>query len=324
MHYLLFYEKTPDHAEREKPLQAAHRTHVLAAVARGELILGGPLTDPLDGAQALLFWADSANSVEAFAAADPYVRHGIVNRWRMRPWRTVVGVGAAFPLPEPEGTSDECIGTRDGGATWCTWLLGERQVSSPGYPCEECGKLATVFLLHISGRNIAKEQRFCGHCASENLWIPNPTPSTGKPNVPGPNQAMRMEVEKLLFYSGSWQQYIILREAGGPRRLTLTTGYFEATALRWFLKGEPHSRPPTHAAWLNTVTALGCKVESACVKDRHEDTYFADIRLLRGQDTIAVDVRPSDALLFAMRAGVPFCFTEQLLARYAVSEPEPA
>jgi uncharacterized protein len=99
MHYLLFYEKVPDHAEGEKPLQSAHRAHVLAAVARGDLILGGPLADPLDGAQALLFWAATAATAEAFAAADPYVVHGIVNRWRVRPWQTVVGKEAAFPLP---------------------------------------------------------------------------------------------------------------------------------------------------------------------------------------------------------------------------------
>jgi uncharacterized protein YciI len=100
MHYLLLYEKVPDHAEREPPIRAAHLAHVRAAVSRGELLLGGPLADPLDGAQALLFRADSAAKAEAFATGDPYVVHGIVNRWRVRPWQTVVGAGAAFPLPE--------------------------------------------------------------------------------------------------------------------------------------------------------------------------------------------------------------------------------
>lgn len=104
MHYLLFYEKVPDSAEREGPLRAAHLAHVLAAVSRGELLLGGPLADPVDGAQALLFRADSAAAVEAFAARDPYVLNRIVNWWRVRPWRTVVGAEAADPLPEPEGS----------------------------------------------------------------------------------------------------------------------------------------------------------------------------------------------------------------------------
>ena len=49
MHYLLFYEKAPDHAEREPPYRAAHLAHVQAAVDRGELLLGGALADQTIG-----------------------------------------------------------------------------------------------------------------------------------------------------------------------------------------------------------------------------------------------------------------------------------
>jgi uncharacterized protein YciI len=102
MHYLLFYENAPDYARREPAHQAAHREHVFAAVDRGELLLGGPLTDAADGANVLLFQSDTATAAEAFAKADPYVQHGIVTHWRVRPWQTVVGAGAACPLPGSE------------------------------------------------------------------------------------------------------------------------------------------------------------------------------------------------------------------------------
>jgi uncharacterized protein YciI len=107
MHYLLFYEKVPDHANREGPLRAAHRDYVQAAARRGELLLGGSLADPTDGAAVLLFRADAPAAVEAFAAADPYVRHGVVSRWRVRAWETVVGAGAAIPLPDSAGAPAE-------------------------------------------------------------------------------------------------------------------------------------------------------------------------------------------------------------------------
>lgn len=100
MHYLLFYEKAPDHVEREPAHQEAHRRHVFAAVDRGELLLGGPLHDPLNGDQALLFQARSMGAVEAFAKADPYVVNGIVSMWRVRTWQTVVGPEAAEPLDQ--------------------------------------------------------------------------------------------------------------------------------------------------------------------------------------------------------------------------------
>jgi len=37
-----------------------------------------------------------------FAKGDPYVTQGIVNKWWVRKWDTVVGKDAANPLPELE------------------------------------------------------------------------------------------------------------------------------------------------------------------------------------------------------------------------------
>jgi uncharacterized protein len=98
MHYLLFYDAAPDYAEQRLPFRAQHLAHARAAVERGELVLGGALADPIDGA-VLLFRGDSAASAEAFARADPYVLKGLVAAWRVRPWTTVVGELAEVTLP---------------------------------------------------------------------------------------------------------------------------------------------------------------------------------------------------------------------------------
>jgi uncharacterized protein YciI len=99
MHYLLFYDVVPDYAERRKPFRAAHLAHAWAAVERGELVLGGALADPVDGA-VLLFHCDSPAVVEAFVANDPYVLNGLITHWRVRTWTTVVGEGASNPIRE--------------------------------------------------------------------------------------------------------------------------------------------------------------------------------------------------------------------------------
>ncbi len=98
MHYLLFYDVVADYAERRKAIRAAHLEHARRAVKRGELILGGALANPIDGA-VLLFRGGSPAVAEAFAVADPYVTSGLVTRWRVREWTTVVGEGAASPAP---------------------------------------------------------------------------------------------------------------------------------------------------------------------------------------------------------------------------------
>jgi uncharacterized protein YciI len=98
MHYLLLYDYVADIAERRGPYRAAHLAHARAAVDRGDLVLGGALANPIDGA-VLLFRADSASVAEAFAQVDPYVLNGLVTRWRVREWTTVVGADAQVALP---------------------------------------------------------------------------------------------------------------------------------------------------------------------------------------------------------------------------------
>ena len=98
MHYLLLYDLVEDYVERRGPLRAEHIALARAAEARGELVLGGALANPPDTA-VLLFRGDSPAAAERFAAADPYVANGLVARWRVREWTTVVGKDAEVKLP---------------------------------------------------------------------------------------------------------------------------------------------------------------------------------------------------------------------------------
>jgi uncharacterized protein YciI len=97
VHYLLMYDLVDDYMERRAPLRAAHLDLARAAVDRGELVLGGALADPADTA-VLLFRGASPAAAEAFARVDPYVLNGLVRRWQVRPWTTVVGREAESSL----------------------------------------------------------------------------------------------------------------------------------------------------------------------------------------------------------------------------------
>lgn len=103
MHYLLFYDVAADYEKRREAHRALHLAHARRAAARGELVLGGALMHPMDGA-VLLFRGGSAEVAERFAAEDPYVTQGLVKAWRVREWRTVVGPQAEAPLPDTSGS----------------------------------------------------------------------------------------------------------------------------------------------------------------------------------------------------------------------------
>jgi len=97
VHFLLFYDFVPDYLQHRPAHRSEHLRLAWEAQARGELLLAGALTDPVDGA-VLLFQGETDAAARAFAQADPYVKSGLVTRWSVRPWATVVGAAAANPV----------------------------------------------------------------------------------------------------------------------------------------------------------------------------------------------------------------------------------
>jgi hypothetical protein len=96
-HFLLFYEAASEYLERRAQFRAEHLKHAWAAAERGEIIVAGALADPVDGA-VLMFQGEDKAVAEAFAGADPYVLNGLVARWHVREWTTVVGEIASPPV----------------------------------------------------------------------------------------------------------------------------------------------------------------------------------------------------------------------------------
>jgi uncharacterized protein YciI len=91
-HFVLIYEFGEDFLTRRVAFREEHLAWARAAAARGEVVLGGRLSDEASGM--LLFKVESGVVAEEFARRDPYVVNGVVVRWRVREWITVVGVDA--------------------------------------------------------------------------------------------------------------------------------------------------------------------------------------------------------------------------------------
>lgn len=96
-HFLLLYTTASDYMDRRGAFRSEHLRLAWEAEARGELVLAGALADPSDGA-VLLFQNETAASAQAFARRDPYVLNGLIERWEVREWTTVVGDLAVRPM----------------------------------------------------------------------------------------------------------------------------------------------------------------------------------------------------------------------------------
>jgi len=96
LHFLLIYELAPDYLQRRAQFRDAHLALAWKAADTGELLLGGALEEPTE--QAFLLFRDSREAALRFAAADPYVKNGLVKAFKVKQWNTVAGPTAANPL----------------------------------------------------------------------------------------------------------------------------------------------------------------------------------------------------------------------------------
>ncbi|MHC5040156.1 MAG: YciI-like protein [Planctomycetota bacterium] len=90
MYYILFYETVDEFIEKRAPYREEHLGYANAAHDRGELVMAGALGDPADAA-VLVFKGEGPSVAEGFAQNDPYVKNGLIAKWRVRPWTVVIG-----------------------------------------------------------------------------------------------------------------------------------------------------------------------------------------------------------------------------------------
>ncbi len=90
MYFILFYDYVENILEKRIPHREAHLALATEYANRGEIILGGALANPADGA-VIVFKLEDKTLVEAFVDKDPYVINGLVKKWHIREWTAVIG-----------------------------------------------------------------------------------------------------------------------------------------------------------------------------------------------------------------------------------------
>ena len=116
---------------------------------------------------------------------------------------------------------------------------------------------------------------------------------------------------------------VILTTQKGDRYLVIVVGHAEALAiLRELRQHPPMPRPLTHDLLRNVIRGLGARVERVVVTRLVEGTFFADLILRRGKETIRVDARPSDAMALALKVGAKLFVARKVLDEAGISADE--
>jgi bifunctional DNase/RNase len=108
---------------------------------------------------------------------------------------------------------------------------------------------------------------------------------------------------------------VILREVGGERVLPIWIGSAEAHAIAVELQGARPQRPLTHDLLKHILAGLGGELRRVHISALRDDTYFAELMIVRGEQPFQVDARPSDSIALALRCNAPIFTTEDVLER---------
>jgi bifunctional DNase/RNase len=121
------------------------------------------------------------------------------------------------------------------------------------------------------------------------------------------------------------QPIVLLREEGGSRYLPIFIGPPEATAIVYALQGMETPRPMTHDLFTTVLAESGVRLEQVEITELHDGTFFAEVSLRRGDETLRISSRPSDAIALAVRMehDVPILAAEAVLDEAGVMfEPD--
>lgn len=88
MKYVLAYKSAGDFRVKAQEYRTAHIARLQEFSVRGVLLMAGPLDDPPSGDALGIF--TTAEAAEEFVAGDPFVLHGVVESYSIRPWREVL------------------------------------------------------------------------------------------------------------------------------------------------------------------------------------------------------------------------------------------
>ena len=123
-----------------------------------------------------------------------------------------------------------------------------------------------------------------------------------------------MELSRILITEFGDQQVIFLKERGGERSFPILIGTAEALAIDRRLKNIPTPRPMTHDLLANIIEALGGSLDHIAINDIRDHTFIATLYIRKGEDLIAIDSRPSDAIALGSAFGTPITVAEHVLA----------
>lgn len=112
--------------------------------------------------------------------------------------------------------------------------------------------------------------------------------------------------------------YALVLAEDGLRRIPIIVGMFEAQSIAIALEGIHPPRPLTHDLFIAYMKATGYTMQEAFIQRFDDGIFYSEIILTKGDDTIRIDSRTSDAIAIALRTNCNIYTTESIMRKCGI------
>ncbi|MDZ7816019.1 MAG: bifunctional nuclease family protein [Planctomycetota bacterium] len=130
----------------------------------------------------------------------------------------------------------------------------------------------------------------------------------------------KAKLARIILNERTPEQTIFLRDEDTGKLIPIVIGIFEANAIQMGLYKIPTERPMTHDLVSDMLHALGAKLTRVDITRLENGTFYADLHLATEDGLKKVDARPSDAIAFATRFGLPLYVSEEVFEASAIDD----
>ncbi len=131
---------------------------------------------------------------------------------------------------------------------------------------------------------------------------------------------VEMKVKTIALDADSKIPLMLLTDLEEKFFLPIYIGGSEARAIGMELEGMNSPRPFTHDLMKVIMDHFNGSIRRVVINDLQESTYFARIVLMRGEQELEIDARPSDAVAMALRFKAPIFVTENVVVEAATPD----
>jgi hypothetical protein len=124
---------------------------------------------------------------------------------------------------------------------------------------------------------------------------------------------VEMTIKGLMIDPVTNMPIVILRDTDNQRTLPIWVGPVEANAIALQIENVAPQRPMTHDLLRTILVELDAALVRIVIADLREGTFYAYLELRRGENTLFIDARPSDAIALSLRAKAPVFVDTQVL-----------